>query len=331
MKSENEFEVNDELIARYLAGEARPEEAIVLLDWIKQPDNRSHFQSLEAVWNASRGVKKVDFIKTKAWDQLKDSMNREVKMQPPAVTRWWTARTMSIAAALLVLLMAFAYFFTAKDNVVVYKTLATAGETQIFFLPDSSKVTLFRNTTLNYPVQFAESGRQVTLDRGQAFFEVTHDSQNPFLVHTPKATVKVLGTSFNVQTENGALEVSVRDGKVLVYNSTDSAYLGTGQRTLLQQDSKSFVSDAVVDVNNWGYATGKLVFKETPLPIVIDEIEKAYPCIIRIKKDDIKKCLVTATFEGDSIDKIVDLISDGLNLTVKRDGKVFILDGEGCP
>lgn len=331
MKSENEFEVNDELIARYLAGEARPEEAIVLLDWIKQPDNRLHFQSLEAVWNASRGLRKAQFIKTEAWSLLEDSMNRNVKMPRRLATQWWTGRTMSIAAALLVLLVAFVYFFTARDEAVVYKTLSTTGETQTFFLPDSSKVTLFRNTTVNYPVQFSEGDRHVTIGRGQAFFEVTPDSQRPFLVHTTQATVRVLGTSFNVALEDEALEVSVRDGRVLVYNSTDSAYLITGQRALLRAVSKSFVSDAAVDVNKWGYATGKLVFKETALAVVIDEIEDAYPCTIRVKKEDIKKCLVTATFEGDSIDKIVDLISEGLNLTVKRDGKVFILDGEGCP
>lgn len=331
MKSENEFEVNDELIARYLAGEARPEEAIVLLDWIKQPDNRLHFQSLEAVWNASRGVKKVQFIKADAWGQLEDAMNRSIKMPRPVTTRWWTGRTMSIAAALLVLLVGFVYFFTGKDEAVVYKTLSTAGETQTFFLPDSSKVTLFRNTTVNYPVQFSEGDRHVTIGSGQAFFEVTPDSQRPFLVHTAQATVTVLGTSFNVLLENGSLEVSVRDGKVLVYNSTDSVYLVAGQRALLSPVSKSFESGAAVDVNKWGYATGKLVFKETPLSVVIDEIEKAYPCLIRVKKEDIKKCLVTATFEGDSVDKIVDLVSEGLNLTAKRDGKVFILDGEGCP
>jgi hypothetical protein len=67
------------------------------------------------------------------------------------------------------------------------------------------------------------------------------------------------------------------------------------------------------------------------MPDVIKAIEKAYPCTISFSNDNIKKCPLTASFETDSVDKIVLLISESLNLKVEQNGKVFILQGEGCP
>jgi len=50
-----------------------------------------------------------------------------------------------------------------------------------------------------------------------------------------------------------------------------------------------------------------------------------------VSNENINNCHLTATFDNDSIEKIVNLIAEILNLTVKRNDRVFMLEGEGCP
>lgn len=332
MNSEKKIEITDELITRYVAGEADPDEALALSDWLKDRQNRQHFQSFEEAWRRSARIQPPVFSHHVSWPKVANAVhifsNREKRMHLR-----WTPMHLSIAATLLLAVVAFLYLVKRNDETlpVSQQILSTAGQAGVFYLSDSSKVTLFRNSTLKVPADFKESGRSVTLDAGEAFFEVRHDGEKPFLVHTPGATIRVVGTSFNVILEPKDLHVSVRDGKVLVYNSTDSAFLTGGHQAILKSGSRSFETRKTEDVNRWSYATGKLVFRDAPLAQVIVEIEKTYPDTIRLTNENIGKCRVTATFDGDSVDKIVDLISEILNVTIQRDGRTFTLDGEGCP
>ena len=84
--------------------------------------------------------------------------------------------------------------------------------------PTEAILFLNRNTRLSYRDNFGRHGRNVTLS-GEAFFEITRDEKNPFIVDAGNASVKVIGTSFNVITKNSdsAVEVFVKTGQVLSY------------------------------------------------------------------------------------------------------------------
>src|SRR5262249_25832068 len=151
-----------------------------------------------------------------------------------------------------------------------------------------------------YPVKFSKKNREITFSKGEAFFQVAHDREKPFVIHTPRVNVRVIGTEFNVSVNNLQTEVSVKEGKVLVYDSNDSTYLTAGLNGVFKPDEKTNVNDNAVDNNVWSYATRKLVFKDTPLKSVIKDLEKAYSCSISTANKDISKCKLTATFENDS-------------------------------
>jgi transmembrane sensor len=88
-------------------------------------------------------------------------------------------------------------------------------------LPDGTSVTLNSESTLRYPAAFTGQTREVTLT-GEAFFDVIKDHEHPFIIHTDKMNVKVLGTAFDVKSYpndavsettliRGAIEVTLKD------------------------------------------------------------------------------------------------------------------------
>ena len=75
MKNKNDIVVNDELIARYLSGEATPDEAEALIDWLAEPGNQEHFEEMQATWDVTYPSKaKVTFNKDVAWDGMELTM-----------------------------------------------------------------------------------------------------------------------------------------------------------------------------------------------------------------------------------------------------------------
>lgn len=108
-------------------------------------------------------------------------------------------------AACLVLMFALAYKLTAPQSQEVAEiskiTMATSiGENKTLTLSDGTKVTLNANTSLSYPEEFTGESREVSL-RGEAFFDVSHNPDKPFMVATGNGMkIQVLGTEFNVKS-----------------------------------------------------------------------------------------------------------------------------------
>ena len=102
-------------------------------------------------------------------------------------------------------------------------------------MPDGSRIFLNRNSEFSYRSNFGDRNRNVTLT-GEAFFEIAPDAAKPFIIDAGNARVKVVGTSFNVITNNSrsAVEVFVKTGKVMLSNNSGSksmalepGYVGT--------------------------------------------------------------------------------------------------------
>src|SRR5690606_205335 len=92
-----------------------------------------------------------------------------------------------------------------------YDTVRTeAGKMKRIVLPDQSVVWLNANTQLRYSAQAFAQHRELFIDHGEAFFEITKNSENPFVVHAEALSTKVLGTSFNVKSYPELEYVSVQ-------------------------------------------------------------------------------------------------------------------------
>ena len=111
-----------------------------------------------------------------------------------------------IAAILLIpLLLATGIYYVTKQY--QYKIYASTqyrmetgkGERATLVLPDGTKVSLNSESSFTYPASFGKTDRNVHL-QGEAYFEVAHDEELPFIVQAKQTYVKVLGTTFNIHT-----------------------------------------------------------------------------------------------------------------------------------
>ncbi|MEI9919904.1 MAG: FecR domain-containing protein [Bacteroidota bacterium] len=312
--------IDDDLIAKYLSGEATPEEAIALSDWLEVPANKIRFEELESTWNHVNPSRKVRAInKEAAWRKIQPT-------QPLGISRNFR---IGIAASIMLVLVVGMWLYVQKP-VVTGLSVVTTDTTRGVTFADNSKVTLYRNTSIEFPEQFTGSKREVKLLAGEAFFSVAKDPAKPFVIHASFTDIKVVGTQFNVSMKGDEVEVAVSEGRVLVTSNVDSVYLDAGSAARFAINKKATTSET--DPNTWAYASRVLDFKDTPVDEVIRTVEKMYGCEISVTNDSVNKCPITAHFNNDSVDKVLLLISDALNVKLEQNGKVFILEGEGsCP
>jgi transmembrane sensor len=332
LKNEHTIEINDELIARYLAGEAAPEEAIALDDWLTNPVNRSYFEDMKRVWSAAYPQKKSRNVNQgEAWAKINKETSRQNQSEKSRQSVFMSRYTLRVAASITLLITASVIIYYASRKNIQDITLTTAQSLQPVNFPDQSTATLNRNTEIIYPPTFESTQREVRLVKGEAFFTIKPDKESPFIIHTAIADIKVLGTSFNVMVKDGKVEIGVYEGRVMVTTVTDTLYLTAGSAGLIGTDRGGISTGILANANDWGYATRHFVFKDTPLKEVIANLEKAYPYTIKIKNGNINNCKLTATFDKVSAEKMLALIAETLNLSVTRNDMVFILEGEGCP
>lgn len=328
MSRMSRIEIDDDLMVRYLTGDANPEEAMALADWLKTSANADYFHQFEATWRRSAGERKPTFSKRDAWNRVSSGIH--VPVEAPSKETSIPYWRVGVAAALVAVALSgyFLFFRVSAEDTVRMGSVATTDGFRFVELPDRSTVTLHRNSELKYPDQFASSERRVLLVSGEAFFNVAHDAGKPFLVNVGDTEVKVVGTEFNVELADGEATIHVRHGRVLIKSVSDTATLATGQTGKVSA-GKIEVSNAPVG-NLYSYATQRLVFDDTPLVQVIHDLEDSYSYTFELKNQALENCRLTAIFYKDDIDKIVNLIAETLNLTAAKDGRHFTLEGEGC-
>lgn len=199
-----------ELVARTYSGNASDADQQRIDDWLAEsPDNARKYQEALDIWQLTGGLS--DYL-----DQLEEPQTAKKGWSD----KWRNQGRFAVAASVLLAIAAsLPWYFdqgevhTALPALISYAT--ATGEQKSVELPDGSAVTL--NTNTRILVDFSDTRRRAVLDRGEAFFEVAHDSARPFVVDTGQRAVTVLGTKFDVHKSGLALQVSVVEGVVAVH------------------------------------------------------------------------------------------------------------------
>ena len=129
----------------------------------------------------------------------------ERRLVPPRTKRLRLFRLAGVVAASVLLCFA-SWFIYDYWKPVAMQTVSAGAAISVITLPDQTKVTLNRYSSLTYPDRFKEDRREVQL-QGEAYFEVEKDARHPFVVKADPVEVEVLGTHFNVEAYPGDAEV----------------------------------------------------------------------------------------------------------------------------
>ena len=179
-------------------------------------------------------------------------------------------------------------------------------------LPDGSSVQLNANSTLSYPGSFGKSKREVELD-GEAFFDVAHDKQHPFIVHTHQMDIQVTGTRFNVDAynlpgrktrtwlEEGGINLLWRDAA----GESKTAAVRPGQCATLAPDTRA-VEIAPADISGAvAWKEGGFAFRDTPLEEALRQIGNRFFVNFTIKNKALAGKRYTGNLGDESLQTIL--------------------------
>jgi ferric-dicitrate binding protein FerR (iron transport regulator) len=195
------------------------------------------------------------------------------------------------------------------DLQVSSKIYAPFGARVTFNLPDGTTGMLNSGSQLTYSLPF-RNHREVKLE-GEGWFEVSKDEKHPFEINTGNATVKVLGTRFNVSayTVENYVEVVLQQGKVEFQDNKENkkVTLLPSERLVYQN---GVINKSVTDPRKYNaWTEGKLVFRGDLMAEVARRIERWYNVKIVIADKELEKYSYRATFEDDNIDEVLRLLS----------------------
>jgi ferric-dicitrate binding protein FerR (iron transport regulator) len=221
-------------------------------------------------------------------------------------------------------------YFSKPSEIVV---IASTGNIEQL-LPDGSVVSLNAGSKIIYPEEFASETRNIKLE-GEAYFKVSHDKTKPFIVASGDARVEVLGTEFNVNTKSSAgnMEVVLTTGKVSVYykeNPSGNVLLAPGEKAELNARQKSIRKEANTDLNYMAWKTRVLVFENEPLGQVIQTLQHVFQSKITLSDQQLNECRVTASFNNQSLESVLHVLSETLDIQVQTDGNNINISGNGC-
>jgi transmembrane sensor len=203
---------------------------------------------------------------------------------------------------------------------------ATVDEVRAVRLADGSRIHI--NSRSELAVRIDPSRRELQLEQGEALFEVAHDPEHPFRVHTPNAVVVAHGTEFDVRVRDGQTEVVLLEGHVEVESPTAMGALartGSSARNVMLQPGEAVtVADPTValhphpaDVTQaTAWLRHLLVFDDATLAQVVTEfnLHAAEPLVI----DDpaIGEVRVTLTLDSAEPPLLAKMIEAAGNLRV---------------
>ena len=232
-----------------------------------------------------------------------------VGLQPISRVRY--LRWAAIAASVVVLVGIAAYALLAPSTV----TLTAEATPQVCRLTDGTVVTLAPHSSVSYA---SDDCRHVRLT-GKAFFDIHHDSANPFTITDDRYTIRDIGTRLQVEETETMTRLTVVEGAAS-FGSTraggKAVALKAGMSAVLGNDDSTPRMDSRTDVNTTVWATHQFHFDDTPLPEVLSTLSRYYH--VRLTASDTGKRL-TADFDADDLDNIISLVSQTLNVNISKE------------
>ncbi len=268
------------------------------------------FQSIDPEADWKRVTQRISFEK-----------NHSLKKSYPALA--WR-----VAASIIIILgigyLSRTYLFSPPEMISAW----TGDEQQMIKLPDGSEVTLNSNSELSYPEKFRAGKREVRLV-GEAFFKVERNPENPFRVSVDeKAMVEVLGTSFNIRSEQAGETISlfVVEGRVLFSTEKEEQ-----SGLILNMDEQATLKDGIlkredeIDLNILSWKTGILHFDQSNIADVVNELEFHYKREIVLNEDISRDLLFTSTIDNQDLESVLEELSMVLGLAISYKDDLILI------
>ncbi len=319
------MEINDDVLISYLLGEVSPETRQQVAAWIDaDAANKKRYEQFQMIWDKSfDDAYDGECDAAASLQRLKEKAHRQSKRSAKTVAINSRALWLKIAATILILAGCGLYYNYQHR----YRSMemVSANEVKVDTLSDGSVITLNKASKMTYPVNFSGNERKVTLNQGEAFFDVAKNGAKPFIISTGGTTIRVVGTSFNVRNKSGRIEVIVETGVVQVMHDGRSIILVKGDKVLVHNNSSVLRKQKNPDLLYNYYRSKEFVAENTPLWRMVEVLNEAYDAKIVIARKGLRDMPLNTTFKDESLDDILAVICRTFGTKIEqKDGSTII-------
>lgn len=310
-----------ELIGKVLHHEANQQEEQALQKWREElPQNEKLFIEAERVWEQTGSFLNLEeFNSQYAWKNVSNHIS-------PSKKRFLSWSKIAAAASILVAAMGL-WLWSTQNNPLQTQIASNQKQTKEVKLPDGTLVSLNVDSKIVFPEKFNGNTREVNLI-GEAFFNVMHNAQKPFIIHTKTSRIKVLGTSFNVNAypEKDTIEVIVSTGKVeLSDKNTHPIILTKGEKGTLSLSKSEIRKQTNTNRNYAAWMNRTLVFRNSSLKDVVETLRKVYHVSISFNDDLLKNKQWTVTFHDQQLATVFNIMERTFDIKVVYENDTYIL------
>lgn len=197
-------------------------------------------------------------------------------------------------------------------------------------LEDSTVVWLNSESTLCYPEKFAAHSRRVSVT-GEAYFEVHHEKNRPFIVDIGGEMIKVYGTTFNVRgyKDEEAILTTLETGKISISdikNKEAELFLYPGHQARFDKATNEVRMKEVDPEIVTGWRQGKFVFEETPLSTIMRDLSRWYDFNYEFAEEDLKNIVFMGSVSRYSdFRTIISILEDGGEVKFSLNGNRIVI------
>jgi len=320
-------EINIDLIGKYLAGEASPEEAMEA-DRMRNASAEAseEFNAIASVWYKIRNEAVYSPAESSvAWNEFKEKffVSKRRSRTKKIFFRFAVAASVLLICATATIV----YLLIQKKQLRVIsgeEYIVAKKDSSQLILPDNSTVTLLKGSSFKYKKSGFNAHREIALS-GNARFEITHISGSSFIVNTGNIGIKVVGTIFNVGEDGHGIEVSVKRGTVLVYHQQDTLVVKHGSLVSFNKQTQKLAY-----IKSEAATAATLVFNDASMSEVKKALENAYQINIVFENDLISQCRISTQFQGRPLKYVLDIIAASLAIEYKQENNTVYFYGHAC-
>lgn len=291
------------------SGELSDSEWAQLDRWLRQDArHRRAFDELSRAWSA------LDRLSIRPEDEALAALAR--RRDHRGSQRSW--RWQAAAAAVLVIALGATLWLTQRPALQLVST--AVGQERHMVLADGSQVTLNTNTLL--AVRLTPGRRDIYLRRGEAHFDVTHDSSRPFFVHAGATVIRDVGTQFEVRLHSDHnVDVLVNEGRVEA-TGADTGWvraLSAGEQLLIAGPVLKVVPVSPQQIDDeLAWRNGALVFQGEPLAQAIAEVGRYTRTRIVLTGPEVASLRISGRFRTDDVPGFFQALQEALPVRVSR-------------
>ncbi len=297
---------DDIFLSRWINGELSEEE-------LREFQSHPEYEHYAKIMAGADALDLKNYDVDKELTSLKSKRNEGITQKSGSTIKLWPYFA---AAASIAVILGLFLFNSDQSFSTDY------GEQLAVTLPDGSEMIMNAKSEAIFDKKNWDNNRLVTLD-GEAYFKVKKGSK--FTVTTKNGDVSVLGTQFNVHSQNSFFEVHCFEGKVSVTNDKNKETLTAGKafRNLGNQTPENWTFEA--QQPSWLANTSS--FRSMPIKYVFKELEKQYNLQIKSSSIDLET-IYTGTFPNNNQEVALRTVFStlGLSYSLSQDGKTIVLE-----